>query len=449
MKRAVVLAWLAMALPTVGWAANGQVTVREAVTRALEHNHLLKAAEYERRAAGKDVAISRSRYFPRIYLNETLAASNSPTAVFMMKLNQGRFTQDNFDFPNLNHLNHPGHYNDFQTAFTLEQPLLDFSIGSGLDIARKEEDARGFALEKRRQEVTFQVYQTYLEVQKARAYLKTADQAVLDAREHQRLATVRNEAGVGLRSDELRARTYLSEMEQQEITAGNNLLLAKLRLGQAMGSDDGQSYDIAEDVQPWQPPVDTNRMISLALENRQDMKEIEAGVEKAGAGVGLARKAYLPTVYGSATYQQNDRDIPFGRDNDAWVVAANLRWEMFDGLRRNSEVGKARLQQQAAAEYLESYRSEVVLQVKEASMRREEAGKRLEVARHGLLAAEEVVRLVGRRFENSISTMTELLDAQTALNQARTQMVENESNYALATARLYQAAGIFLKEVVK
>ncbi|RII25535.1 MAG: TolC family protein [Geobacter sp.] len=446
MKRAVVLAWLAMMFPAGGWAENGQVTVREAVTRALEHNHLLKAAEYERQAAAKDVAISRSRYFPRIYLNETLAASNSPTSVFMMKLNQGRFTQNDFQ---INNLNSPSTYNDFQTALTLEQPLLDFSIGGGLDIARKEEDARGFALERRRQEVTFQVYQTYLEVQKARAYLKTADQAVLGAREHQRLASVRNEAGVGLRSDELRARTYLSEMEQQEITAGNNLQLAKLRLGQAMGSDTGQSYDIAEDAQPWQPPVDTTRLITLALENRQDVKEIEAGVEKAAIGVGLARKSYLPTVYGSATYQQNDRDIPFGRDNDSWIVAGNLRWELFDGLRRNGEVGKARLQQQAAAEYLESYRSEVVMQVKEASMRREEAGKRLEVARHGLLDAEEVVRLVGRRFENSLSTMTELLDAQTALNQARTQLVENESNYALSTARLYQAAGIFLKEVVK
>ncbi len=446
MKRVVVLTWLAMVLPVAGWAENRQVTVREAVTTALANNHLLKAAEYERQAAGKDVAIIRSRYFPRIYLDETVSASNAPTRTFMMKLDEGRFSQNDFQ---INNLNHPASHGDFRTAFTLEQPLLDFSIGSGLDIAKKEEDARSFALEKRRQEVTFQVYQAYLEVQKARAYLKTAGQAVLDAREHQRLARVRNETGIGLRSDELRARTLLSDVEQQEITAGNNLLLTKLRLGQAMGSDTGQSYDIAEDAQPWLTPIDTGTMIGLALKNRQDVKEIEAGVEKAAGGVQLAGNSYLPTVYGSATYQRNDRDIPFGRDNDAWMVSANLRWELFDGLRRNSETGKARLQQQAAAEFLANYRSEVVLQVKEASMRIEEAGKRLDVARYGLQDAEEVVRLLGKRFENSLSTMVELLDAQTALNKARAQVVENESNYALATARLYQAAGIFLKEVSK
>ena len=80
---------------------------------------------------------------------------------------------------------------------------------------------------------------------------------------------------------------------------------------------------------------------------------------------------------------------------------------------------------------------------------REEAVKRLEVARHALVDAEESVRLISRRFENSLMTMVELMDAQTTLNRARAQLVENESSYALATARLFHAAGIFLKEVYK
>jgi outer membrane protein TolC len=76
-------------------------------------------------------------------------------------------------------------------------------------------------------------------------------------------------------------------------------------------------------------------------------------------------------------------------------------------------------------------------------------GKRLEVARHAQLDAEETVRLLGRRFENSLATMSELLDAQTALNQARSNLVENEGDYALAGGRVYYRAGIFLKEMLK
>jgi outer membrane protein TolC len=45
--------------------------------------------------------------------------------------------------------------------------------------------------------------------------------------------------------------------------------------------------------------------------------------------------------------------------------------------------------------------------------------------------------------------MIELLDAQTALNRARATVVENEADYAQATARVWYTAGIFLKEVMK
>ncbi|MFA7062159.1 MAG: TolC family protein, partial [Pedobacter sp.] len=59
------------------------------------------------------------------------------------------------------------------------------------------------------------------------------------------------------------------------------------------------------------------------------------------------------------------------------------------------------------------------------------------------------VRLLSRRFENSLATMVELLDAQTALNQTRVNLVDTEANYALADARVYYTAGIFLKEIMK
>lgn len=428
------------------FADGSAVSVQEAIRTALEKNNLLKAAEFEHRAAKRDVAISRSHYLPRLYLEETAAASNAPTRTFMMKLDEGRFTQNDFLIDNLNH---PDSHADFRTGLSLELPLMDFRIGRGVEMARTEERARGYALERRRQEVAFMVYDAYLSVKKARAYLTVANQAVLDAREHQRLAKVRSDAGVGLYADELRARTFLSEMEERQISATNDLELARLRLGRAMGLPAGAPADVSEEITVKPLGMNEARFVALALESRQDLKEMAAGTEKAAAGVKLARSAYLPTLYGSATYQMNDRDIPFGRDNDSWMVAANLRWDIFDGLSRENEVGKARLTQQAADEYLENSRREVVIQVKEAYLRREEAGKRLEVARHAVLDSEEVVRLMDKRFENSIATMVEVIDAQTALNQARAHLVENENNYALATARLYEAAGVFLKEVMQ
>ncbi|WP_223905851.1 TolC family protein [Geobacter sp. AOG1] len=446
MKNICAGIWLVLILPCGAFAESGRLGLDESIRLALEKNHLLKAALYERKAADRSVSISRGAYLPRVYLEETAAVTNSPTRTFMMKLDEGRFTDRDFL---INNLNNPGSYRDFRTAFTLEQPLLDFRIGRALDMARAEDASRSFTLERRRQDVAFLVYGAYLEVQKAKASLAVADQAVRDAREHQRLAQVRTAAGVGLKSDELRTRTFLSEMEQQQITAGNNVLLGKLRLAQATGMETGETIDTTEELGAPVLKYTSQELVQEALATRPDLKELESGTEKASAAVGMARSAYLPTVYGSATYQLNDHDVPFGRDNDSWVVAANLRWDLFDGMRRYNEVGRAQMQLSATAEYLENYRKEVALQVQEAYLRREETGKRLEVARHTVLDAEETVRLVSRRYENALATSVELLDAQTALNRTRVQLVDTESGYALATARLYHAAGIFLKEVAQ
>lgn len=445
MKKMVLLLPLVLLFPGGAFAADA-VSLKEAMTMALEKNHILRAADYEYKAVGEEVKSSRSRYLPRIYLDETLSYSNLPTRTFMMKLDQGRFTQNDFQIANLNN---PAATGDFRTAVTLEQALFDVTVSRGLDISRKEQEIRRSSLERRREEIGFLVFQAYIEVQKARAFLKVAEQGLTDAREHKRLADVRNESGVGLVSDKLRARTRVSEMEQENITAINNLQLSRMRLSQLLGGENGVLYDIKEDIEPISVMMDVSEFQVLARQNRRELQEVDKGVEKADMGLGMARGAYLPKIYGNAGYQMNSRDIPFGRDNDGWMVSANLRWDIFDGMRRGSELEKASLQKSAAEEYRNSYLKEVEFQVSEAYLRRTEAGKRLEVARHSQLDAEEVVRLVAKRFENSLATMVDLLDAQTAVDRARAQRVENETNYALATARLFQATGIFLQEVVK
>jgi outer membrane protein TolC len=126
-----------------------------------------------------------------------------------------------------------------------------------------------------------------------------------------------------------------------------------------------------------------------------------------------------------------------------------LKWNIFDGYRRGSERKRALSGQSAAKEMLESTTKDVRYQLRESYLRRYEVAKRLEVARNALLDAEETVRLLSKRYENSLATMVELLDAQTALNQARANLVETEAGYALAGGRVYYMTGTFLKEMLK
>ena len=429
-------------------AAFGEaVSLHEAINRALKSNHLLKAAALEQGAAQEGVSASRSRYLPRVYLEGGAALSNTPSNVFMMKLDEGRINPASDFAPGS--LNHPEAHGDFKTALRLEQPLLDFGIATGVDLAAKDAEAAGVTLDLTREQVAFRVYNAYLEVRKARAYQEIADQAVADAREHGRLAQVREKDGIGLKSDQLRAATELSEAEQQLVTATNDLLLARLRLNLVVGGAQGEPLDIGAAPKLSEPPAAQGDLITLAQLNRPELREAEKALQKGELVVRQARDAYLPTVYASASYQVNDHDLPLGYDNDSWSLGVNLRWELFDGARRSHEKGRAELSRQAAGALLENARREVALQVTEAVLRRREAAGKLVTARAALKAAQEGMRLVALRFENGLSPMVELMDAEAALNRSRANLVELENYDLRSAAQLYYTAGVFLKEVMQ
>jgi outer membrane protein TolC len=423
-----------------------QLSLRDALSMGLANNNRIKAAGFQSLAAHQGVESVQARYLPTVSLEETLIASNAPVATFMMKLDEGRFTDNDFRIGNLNS---PAAAHDFKTVLSIQQPLFVPSLSPLKEMAVKDAQQAELGLEAVRQGVAFEVFSRYLEVQKAAAHLKAVDQAIADARENLRLATARTAVGTGLRSDELRARTHQALVEQLQITANNNLALSRLKLAQLIGLPEDDTFAVAGEIAGVTVPPMSDQLLGATLQQRVDVRQSQANLEKTAAALGLARSEYLPTVGTFASYQLNARDLPFTADNDAWTAGVTLKWNIFDGFRRSSEQKRAVADQSAARELLDATNRDARYQLRESYLRRQEAVKRQEVASHALQDAEETVRLLGRRYENSLATMVELLDAQTALNQARANLVETEAGHALAGGRIYYSAGIFVKEMLK
>lgn len=423
------------------------ITLQDAIKRALASNHLLKAAALQTGAAEQDAAASRSRYLPRLFLESGAVLSNTPSSVFMMKLDEGRINPQS-DFA-ADALNNPSARADFKSAVTLEQPLFDPGIGTGVRMAGKNAEAAQLSEQARREEIAFRVYLAALAVRRAQAYRDIADQALANAREHDRLAGVRERDGIGLKSDRLRASTSVIEAEQRLLSAQNDLLLARMRLNLVTGGPEGEALDVADLPALHEPPQDTGGLVTLALEKRPDLQVVQNAVQRGELAVTQARQAYLPTLYARGSFQVNDRDMPLGTDKDSWNVGVNLRWELFDGARRSHEKEKAELGRRGAAELLENERREVALQVRESVLRRQEAALKVENARSAVQAAQEGRRLVALRFGNGLSQMVELMDAEAALNRARANLVEVENGYLASTAEIYFRSGVFLKEVMQ
>ncbi|HEX9831247.1 MAG TPA: TolC family protein, partial [Thermodesulfobacteriota bacterium] len=355
-------------------------------------------------------------------------------------LNQERFSMSDFEIPNLNN---PDPISDFQTTFSVEQPILAIKELLTLKSSNKNFQAAGEDLNRKKEVVAFGVIHSYITVRIAKEFVGVAERTIDDAKENLRIADSRYKKGLGLFSDTLRASTSVTEAEQQLVSAIKNLKVAKRALGVILGMT--ESVDV--DEQPIDIPladIDYYREESLS---RKDLRSLESRYEGAKLNVKSYESGYIPTVGVGGTYQLNDQNAPFGAEGNSWFVMAFLRWEIFNGGKREYERAKAKHKAAEVKEQLDGLKNAVSFQVFESHLAVEEAQKNVELAESSLRTAEEGTRLVKLRYQNSLSPFVDLLNAQVNLDRTRANLVAKRNEYKLAIATLSFESGTILEDL--
>lgn len=414
--------------------------LRDAVSTALENNNELKALESSVSAEKADIGISRSYLLPQINLEESFVRTNNPTGVFSIKLNEGRFKESDFE---ISSLNNPDPVSDFETNISVEQPILAVQEALALKSANKEYMAKREEYGRQREYVAFRVVETYVQVGTAKEFVRVAQKALEDAREQLRIANSRFKSGMGLYSDTLRAETAVTEAEQQLVSTEKNLKVAKRSLGLLLGLDESVDAEgVTEGIALREFEYYTEKSLS-----RKDVTSLRYRYESARTNVNIADAGYLPRIGVRGTYQLNDRDVPFGSEGDSWFVAAVLRWEIFNGGRREYERARASHTASQMEESLEGMKKSVSLSVYESYLAVEEAEKNVELAEKSLETAAEGTRLVRKRYENSLSPFYDLLDSQLNLDRTRANLVAKRNGYLVSVARLSFESGTILEDL--
>ena len=416
-----------------------EIGLADAVGMALRQNKMVLAAESSASALRADARAAFGSYLPKVSLEERYMRTDNPTYAFMSKLNQSKIAQEDFD-PSL--LNDPSTARDFQTSINVEQLIYSREASMGIAAARKQAEAARFDLERTREDVALGVIKAYLGVITSRQYLEAAAKAVEDATEHQRIAKARYDAGLGLYPDTLRTEVFLKEAQERLISANKGNELAKRGLGLMLGLDapvDALDEDITYE------PGDINAYMDSA-DGRSDLLAMQKKVEAAGKALSMKKGKHLPVLGLGGSYQLNDESQAFGNEGESYVVMAFLKWNLFDGLQTSNEVASAAHRKREAEQYYEGMKQQVAFKVHDAYLGIEEARLGLELAESRVKLAEESARIVASRYENSLATIVDLLDSQSALNAARADVVAKHNSYMVSIETLKYESGLLLAE---
>lgn len=417
------------------------LTLKQAVTIALERNPERKAALADTKVAAADVKDARSFLLPHVTFSETATRGNDPVYVFGTKLRQQRFTTADFA---LNFLNTPTPVNNFSTRFGGTWNLFDsFASWRGIHRAELVKEAVEHQFKRADQEVVFGVVNAYDGVLLARKELEVAEQAVKTAHAILERSQTRVESGVAVESDLLNAQVRLASRKLELIRAQNTLSLASAELARAMGISPDAEIEPAEILAERSlPQKSLAELEKQALEARPDWKRIQSEEAAQQQSVSIAKSSFGPRVNAFADWEADNPTFVSGGGGNNWVAGIDIQVDLFQGGARRARLQHEQATQQKVAALKEAARDAIRLEVRRAYYDFDAARQQVEVAKAAIAQAQESLRITQNRYESGVSTITDLLGAEEAASRSQADYWQMVCRYHTSYANLELAAGI-------
>lgn len=424
----------------------------QCVDAALGQNPSLLAsrAQIEQAEAGLEQA--RGSRFPKVTVSLNSVRSNDALSAFGLKLSQRNATFNDFgagQFDPANpgvlsvtpeNLNHPAAVNNFNTRIEAQLPLYTGGMIEGyIEQAQFYIRAAQQGDLAARQQVIFHVLQAYEGVHAARAYVDVAKQGEVAAGSYVKTISSLLKQGVVVKSDLLSAQIHLEDVRVRLAQAQNAEASAQDRLHMLLGLPLALPLDIGPRVSPVPLSGKPSELRKQALADNPGLNAMRHQLEAAQANVKVVKAGLYPQVGLMARQDWNDKNAGF--DAGSYTLGGTVSWNVFDGGTTRGAVDRAAAGKSELAARLRQAESDVEFQVEEASRKSGEAERRLAVRELAVAHAEEALSLVEKRYNNGVTTITELLAARAQLDKARADVVAAKYDLAVQRAGLRLAVG--------
>lgn len=402
----------------------GPLGLVEAVERALCSNPQTRQAWASTRAQAAQLGVSRAAYLP------TVVASIAST--------RSTYRYEGLDFDLKARTNSGG--------LRLSWVLADFGGRSAsLDAARALLEAANATHDAALQTAFLNAAQGYFETLTAQAALDAAREAERSAGENFKAAEAKYQAGAGALTDQLQAQTSYSQAILDRVKAEGDLKSVVGAFATAIGLPASTPLVLARrgDKLPDTTFVKSvEELMDEARRNHPALVAAEAQVKAARARVSSVRAEGLPTLALTGEMNRNRQleQTPLSTYESNRIVGVQLSVPLFEGFGRNYKVRSAEAEvegkqaEQAAAE------QRILLDVWKAYQVLGTEGESLKTTDDFVRNARQSYEVALGRYKAGVGNILELLNAQSAVANARQQRIKSLSNWH--TARLKLAASV-------
>jgi outer membrane protein len=432
----------AMIAVTSVWAQTMNLTgltESEAVAIALKNNRDIINAGEELHRADYRITEAESAAYPQINGSWSVNKNLKPQ-VFVISF------PDSTGQLKKNRLKVGTDYNATLGA-NLTQPLyVGGKVGTALQAAKIYKTISGDTEKNIRQNVVMGTLQLFNGALLARELNRIAGETLIQAQKHLEEVEARKAAGTATEYDLLRARVNVANIRPKLLDSENNARVSLLRLKEIMGVDPGSPIDIKGSFAPPDTTVLEQASGEVALRTRPDVNASRLNIDLYGKAVKIAFGDFLPTLSAGTTFAYNGNFDRFsynpGDWSPYWFADITLNFPIFTGFKNYAKYKQAKVDYLKARTDYRKTRDSVIIEVEEGTMNFRKALKQIESQRLNVEEAERAVDLAENLYTNGKATQLEVLDAQLALETAKTNMASAFFEGTVAEIALKKSLGL-------
>lgn len=410
------------------FAATLELDLEETIQRALLTNPSVKIAEYNRKAAKADYSAAKGARGISISLNHDSGRGGYADPQYNQQL---RIWTKGID-------------NSHSNSITASLPIftggeLQGQIGQAKANYRSMLSAEEQAYNEMKETATT----GYFNMLNATNMKALRQESVDRLQAHLDNVIAQYNVGIVARADVLRSEVELANAQQNYITASNQYDVAEATLNNIIGTPLGTTLLLKDRLQYEPYENDMAYCLAYSEQHRPELKQAEYAIDSAEAALVVARSGHMPKVYANASnnWGGNGSDWP-GDDDENWSVGVTASMNVFDSGVTWSKIHAAQENLAKAKESQRQIKDNVELEVRTDYLNLREAEKRITTTQVAVASAEEDYHIAVVRYQAGVGTNIDVMDAQEALTQAKTNYYQALYNYNTSKAALNTSMGV-------
>ncbi len=281
----------------------------------------------------------------------------------------------------------------------------------------------------------------FIAVLRAKAGVGVYKQALQDANERLKQGQLLLEQVQVAKVDVNRLDAAVAQAKSDLLVAQNTLQLAKNALNVALARPVNTPVEVQDLAELPVAALAAERYDSAAQDFRPEILSAKKQVESLALVRRATESTLNPSLNIGVTQNRNIDPQGLSAQDSQMILSLGLTVPLYDSGATRARVKQARQDEATAQVSLQQLQLNISQEVRNAYASLENAKARLDNANRQQSLAQEVFRLAGVRQNAGEGTYVDVIDAETALTQARNNVVSARYDWLVAYAQLQRAVG--------